>query len=89
MEENKKLIEELQGKIQLWEEELRTVWDGKNTDAAEVERRNLRQLISRAKEEISELKGEKEEEELEDPEKLLAEIEELGELEGQNLIKSE
>ena len=31
-------------RIKEWKTELETVWNGKNTDAAEVERRNLRNL---------------------------------------------
>jgi len=75
MEENKERIEELEKRIASWQEELDTVWQGKNTDAAEVERRNLRSLISNAREEIDELNGvEKPEENLQDPIELLEEL---------------
>ena len=75
MEENKERIEELEKNIANWQEELDTVWNGKNTDVAEVERRNLKNLIDNAKKEIDELKGiEKSEENLQDPIELLEEL---------------
>ncbi len=57
MEENKKRIEELTNYIAKWQEELDTVWKGKESEAAEVERRNLKDLISNAQKEIDELNG--------------------------------
>ena len=49
MEENKERIEELENRIKEWKTELETVWNGKNTDAAEVERRKYRCSRSRKK----------------------------------------
>lgn len=43
MEEEK--IKELENQIDEWQKELDEVWKGKETDAAEVERRNLKSLI--------------------------------------------
>ena len=57
-------VEELKEKIEKWQEELETVWAGKETDAAEVERRNLRNLISNAKKEIEEIENPKKQTEL-------------------------
>lgn len=57
-------VEELKKKIEKWQEELDTVWSGKDTDAAEVERRNLRDLISNAKKEIEEIENPKSQNEL-------------------------
>ena len=70
-------IEELNKRIEEWKNELDTVWKDKNTDAAEVERRNLRNLIDNAKKEIVELKGENIKEELPEPKKFLDELKEL------------
>ena len=44
-------------KIEQWEKELNDVWKDTNTDAAEVERRNLRNLINNARREIDEIDG--------------------------------
>ena len=57
-------VEELKEKIEKWQEELETVWTGKETDAAEVERRNLRNLIANAKREIEEIENPKTQNEL-------------------------
>ena len=43
--------------IEKWEKELNEVWKDTNTDAAEVERRNLRNLIYNARREIDEIDG--------------------------------
>ena len=50
-------LNQLEENIKGWREELDTVWKGKETDAAEVERRNLRNLIKDAEREINKLKG--------------------------------
>ena len=50
-------INELEENIKNWKKELDTVWKGKDTDAAEVERRNLNNLIRNAQREINQLKG--------------------------------
>ena len=57
-------LEELKARIAKWQEELDTVWAGKETDAAEVERRNLRNLIANAKREIEEIENPKTQNEL-------------------------
>lgn len=73
MEEKK--IEELKNKIEKWQEELDTVWAGKDTDAAEVERRNLMNLINNAKNEINEIEnGPAPKESIEDLEKKFEDI---------------
>ena len=55
--EKEKRINELEENIKAWREELNTVWQGRDTDAAEVERRNLRDLINNAEREIDQLRG--------------------------------
>lgn len=55
MEEER--IKALEENIKTWREELDTVWQGRDTDAAEVERRNLRDLINNAEREINQLRG--------------------------------
>ena len=55
--EKEKRINELEENIKAWREELNTVWQGKDTDAAEVEKRNLRDLINNAEREIDQLKS--------------------------------
>ena len=77
MEENKERIEELERQIQEWQNELDTVWKDRNTDAAEVERRNLRNLISRSQKEIDELSGNATKEEIKPVEETLKDIKEL------------
>ena len=72
MEEER--IKELEENIKGWREELDTVWKGKETDAAEVERRNLRNLIKDAEREINKLKGIEENEISGNPEELLEEL---------------
>ena len=71
-------INELEENIKKWREELDTVWKGKDTDAAEVERRNLRNLINNAQREINQLKGietpEEGQEVSQSPEELLEEL---------------
>ena len=54
---NEERIEQLQKNIEKWEKELNEVWRDTNTDAAEVERRNLRNLIANARREIDQLNG--------------------------------
>ena len=61
---SKAKVEELRENIAKWQEELDTVWAGKETDAAEVERRNLRNLIANAKREIEEIENPKTQNEL-------------------------
>ena len=53
MEENNELIEELERNIEQWQNEIDTVWAGKDTDAAEVEkqRKELNRHLDRLKEE--------------------------------------
>ena len=86
MPENKDKIKEIQENIQKWENELEEVWKDKNTDAAEVERRNLRNYIANAKKEIEELEGNKVEgqgkEEIK-PEELLKDLKEEKETKAQ------
>ena len=77
MEDNKEKIEELEKRIAEWQEELDTVWKDRNTDAAEVERRNLRNLISRSQKEIDELNGKVSEGEVKPVEETLKEIKDL------------
>ena len=77
MEDNKEKIEELEKRIAEWQEELDTVWKDRNTDAAEVERRNLRNLISRSQKEIDELNGKVSEEEVKPVEETIKEIKDL------------
>ena len=77
MEENQERIEELERQIQEWRNELDTVWKDRNTDAAEVERRNLRNLISRSQKEIDELSGNATKEEIKPVEETLKDIKEL------------
>ena len=72
MEEER--INELEENIKSWREELDTVWKGKETDVAEVERRNLRNLIKDAEREINKLKGIEENEISGNPEELLEEL---------------
>lgn len=67
-------VEELKEKIEKWQEELDTIWKDKDTDAAEVERRNLRNLINQAKREIDEIENGPKEEEKIDLEKEFEEI---------------
>ncbi len=75
MEENKKRIEELMNYITKWQEELNTIWKGKETEVAEVEKRNLKNLISNAQKEIDELNGiQKIEKITEDPKDLLEQL---------------
>ena len=50
-------INELEENIKAWQKELQEVWSGRDTDAAEVERRNLRNLINNAQRELNQLKG--------------------------------
>ena len=86
MPENKDKIKEIQENIQKWENELEEVWKDKNTDAAEVERRNLRNYIANARREIAELEGNKVEgqgkEEIK-PEELLKDLKEEKETKAQ------
>ena len=75
MEENKERIEYLEKSIATWQEELDNVWNGKYTDAADIERRNLKNLINNAKSEIDELKGiTKTEDNEQDPKELLEQL---------------
>ena len=71
-------INELEENIKAWQKELEEVWSGKDTDAAEVERRNLRNLINNAQKEINQLKGidmpEEGKEVSQSPEELLEEL---------------
>ncbi|WP_405315481.1 hypothetical protein [Faecalibacillus faecis] len=69
---NEERKEQLLKNIENWEKELNEVWRDTNTDAAEVERRNLRNLIYNARREIDEIDGVVQEnlDEI-DPEKLL------------------
>ena len=69
---NEERKEQLIKNIENWEKELNEVWRDTNTDAAEVERRNLRNLIYNARREIDEIDGVVQEnlDEI-DPEKLL------------------
>ena len=46
---NEERKEQLLKNIENWEKELNEVWRDTNTDAAEVERRNLRNLIYNAR----------------------------------------
>ena len=50
-------INELEENIKAWQKELEEVWNGRDTDAAGVERRNLRNLINNAQKELNQLKG--------------------------------
>ena len=50
-------INELEENIKAWQKELEEVWNGKDTDVAEMERGNLRNLINNAQREINQLKG--------------------------------
>lgn len=50
-------MEELEKKIEEWEKELNEVWRDIDTDAAEVERRNLKNLILNAKRRLKEQEG--------------------------------
>ena len=54
---NEERKEQLLKNIENWEKELNEVWRDTNTDAAEVERRNLRNLIYNARREIDEIDG--------------------------------
>lgn len=72
MEEEK--IKELENQIDEWQKELDEVWKGKETDAAEVERRNLKSLIQNAKREINQLRGIDEKVVEGNPEELLEEL---------------
>ena len=71
-------INELEENINNWKKELDTVWKGKETDTAEVERRNLKNLINNAQREINQLKGldipEEGQEVSQSPEDLLEEL---------------
>ena len=57
MNENEKRKQELQEAIVRWENEINTVWKDKNTQAAQDEVRNLRNLIYNARREINEIDG--------------------------------
>lgn len=55
--DNEQRIGELEENIKKWQKEYDEIWREKNTPAAEVERRNLQNLINNAKRKINELKG--------------------------------
>ena len=57
MNGNEKRKQELQEAIARWENEINTVWKDKNTQAAQDEVRNLRNLIYNARREINEIDG--------------------------------
>ena len=57
MNENEKRKQELQEAIARWENEINTVWKDKNTQAAQDEVRNLRNLIANARREIDTIDG--------------------------------
>ena len=71
-------INELEENIKAWQKELEEVWNGKDTDVAEMERGNLRNLINNAQREINQLKGidmpEEGQEVSQSPEDLLEEL---------------
>ena len=73
--ENEENIKEIKARIEKYRKELEEIWKGKETEAAEVERRNLRNLIANNQKELDQLIGKKLEE-VKDPEETLDKIKE-------------